>query len=261
MDPQALGEVEMMQQYSIAENEADKYDTLGSRAYSEDAIVVPILMYHHIEPVPAGIENKNVRDLYVSPTMFERQVKYLYLSGYETVTLSDLVAALRGNKQLPEKSVIITFDDLFPSQVENGIPILDKYGFKSIFFVNVYSGKEYNDNIQKVIDSGHEIGSHGYNHADVRSMNANQLDFEMGKSKTVLENRFGIKINHFAYPGCNYSSKAIRAAKNIGYKSAVICVSPWNGHEFSDRYHLARRLISNDFNRFVARIEDKKGVW
>jgi peptidoglycan/xylan/chitin deacetylase (PgdA/CDA1 family) len=236
------------------------YEGKQVRQYGNDAVVVPILMYHYIES-PPETSDPNIRDLYVSPEMFEKQMKYLYLNSYKTVTLADLLAALRGETELDPKSVIITLDDLYQSQVDEALPRLNKYGFKAIFFVNVYSSGAYDARIRAVIDAGQEIGCHGYTHTDVRGMTAAELDFEMGKCKTVIENKFNVSVRHFAYPGCTYDDNAVSAAGNIGYETAVTCVTPWNGHVLDDRYHLARRLISNDYDKFIGRLEDREGVW
>lgn len=254
-------ESQLIEKYTLARSKKNPYSENSTREYAENAVVVPILMYHHIEPVPEDVTDENIADLYVSPTMFERQMKYLYLAGYETVSLSDLSRALNGKNNLPDKPVILTFDDLYPSQVEYALPVLNKYDLDAIFFVNVYSSSSYNSKIERVLDSGHQVGCHGYKHEDVRGMTADELDFEMGASKTKLENDFDIKIQHFSYPGCTYDNAAVRAAKNIGYQTAVTCATAWNGHVPRDRYHLARRLVSDNYNKFIARLEDKQGVY
>lgn len=220
-------------------------------------------MYHHIEKPPTKEEqpNENVRDLYVSPAMFNRQMQYLYLAGYQTISLTDLSRALRKDTKLPEKPVIITFDDLVPTQVTKGIPVLKKYGFKAIFFVNIDSGYTTGSRVNTIIKAGHEIGSHSYHHVDLRGRNDSFLMVETLRSKEVLEEKYEIKVTHFAYPGCNYDHKAENAVKDAGYDTAVICASAQNGHILSERWHLARRVISNDFDLFVARLEDREGVY
>ena len=236
------------------------FDNLPVRSYAEGTIVVPILMYHYISDPPAGAV-PSTWQLYVSSTVFDRQMRYLYLSGYNVVSLDQIVTALGGGESLPEKPVAITFDDMYQSQVSKALPILDKYDFKATFFVCTACPAVKGENVQAVIDAGHSIGSHSIHHENLTKMSGSALRSEIADSKWILENRYGVPVHFFAYPGCLYSASAEKMVANAGYAGAVTCVTPYNGQTYDNRYHLARRLIDNDYDKFIARLEDREGMW
>lgn len=85
-------------------------------------VELPILMYHHISPNP-----ERWGDYVVSPETFENDLKYLSDLGYTSISLEELIAYTEGRGTLPEKSVMITFDDGQRSFAEYALPLLDKY--------------------------------------------------------------------------------------------------------------------------------------
>ena len=236
------------------------FENLPVHSYAEDTIVVPVLMYHKVETPPSGAK-PSVWQLYVSPTEFDHQMEYLYMAGYSVVTLEDITTALGGGTALPVKPVAITFDDLYQSQVDNALPVLAKYGFKATFFVCANCPHVKGENVKAVLAAGHTIGSHSYSHGDLTELRGAALRHEVAESRHVLESRYGITTSFFAYPGCNYDPTVEQAVINAGYLGAVTCVTPFNGQTDSGRYHLARRLIDNDYDKFIARLEDREGMW
>lgn len=230
------------------------------RSYSNGEIPVPILMYHHIGPIPQNAA-PNAWQYYVPVEEFNKQMTYLYLAGYNVISIDTLLSGLEGKLQLPEKPVVITMDDLNPDQIENGLPILKKYNFKATFFLNV--NRAFNDDsyVKAILNDGHEIGSHSYNHIILTKLNENQLRFEIEESKRYLQNKYGVTIKYFAYPGCLYNSRVEQIVSNAGYVAALSCSVPYNGKKFSDRYHLGRRLITLEYDKFIARLEDREKVW
>lgn len=245
--------------YNLVVNEKP-FANMPIREYAEGTIVVPILMYHHIQDPPAGAK-PSAWQLHVSPGEFDRQMKYLYLSSHNVVSLDNVLTALAGGEQLPENPVVITFDDLYQSQIDSALPVLSKYGFKATFFVCVACAQTKVANVRAVLDAGHEIGSHSFYHKNVAKLKGSALRKEIGDSKSVLASRYGVDVKFFAYPGCSYSAVAERMVEEYGYLGAVTCVTPYNGQTYDGRFHLARRLIDNDYDKFVARLEDREGMW
>ena len=113
-----------------ADGKAVTVDVLqqSSAGYGEESYTknVPILMYHHLSENPGGY---NIR-----PESFRRHMELLWENGYETVTFDDLIAFTEKGTPLPEKSVIITFDDGYTSNYEFAFPVLREYGFKATIF-------------------------------------------------------------------------------------------------------------------------------
>ena len=109
---------------------------------------IPILMYH-------DVSYKENNDMTVSPELFEEHIKALSENGYTPLCFDDMYAYVMNNAQLPEKCVMITFDDGYLSNYEYAYPILEKYGMKgAVFAVGVTMGQT------TYKDTGKEINPH-----------------------------------------------------------------------------------------------------
>lgn len=107
-----------------------------------------VLMYHEIIKkeeydinshsqiqVKQGYQDILPKPLFVFLEAFEVQMKYLYENGYHTVSLQDVIDFLYHHKSLPEKSVLLTFDDMYQSVLRYAYPILKRYQFRAVGFV------------------------------------------------------------------------------------------------------------------------------
>ena len=91
-------------------------------------IGLPVLMYHKV--------NLNRRDnLTVSIEQFERQLKFLKENKYEAISMNQLIDFLENKSLLPDKPVLITFDDGYLDNLELAYPLLQKYQFKAVIFI------------------------------------------------------------------------------------------------------------------------------
>ena len=103
----------------------------------------------------------------------------------------------------PIKAAIITFDDGMLSQYTYAKPILDKYNFKTTFYIICNSVDKENrmnwNNIQTLEDEGHEIGSHSMNHQRLGQLSNNEMKYEIIESKRCLENK-GFNVTSFSFP-------------------------------------------------------------
>jgi len=183
-------------------------------------IKAPILLYHHVDLNSSGYADR----YYISPEDFEIQMRALAAQGYETVTIDYLVDVIWSGGLMPEKPVVLTFDDGQLSVYENAYPIMKELGFVgSIYYVASWFGSEVgmnNSEIQELVDAGWSLGSHSYTH---RSMIAAylELQYEMRQSKLKLEELFGVEVNTFAYPFGDMDEYAGRKVGNYGYTGAV----------------------------------------
>lgn len=91
------------------------------------ASAVPVLMYHHVSPNPGLVT--------VSPDTFAAQMEYLATRGYTTLSAEVFAAFLRGECEVPEKSVLITFDDGYLDNYVHAYPILQKFSLHAVLFV------------------------------------------------------------------------------------------------------------------------------
>lgn len=207
-------------------------------------------MYHKIFP-----ENDST-DLTVKTKNFSIQMHYLKKAGYNTITLFQLIEYLNGNFKLPEKPVIITFDDAFSCIIKYAKPILDELDFKAVVFVVVNAiGKknfwDYGKNVPEtkcmdkgelkyLVMSGWEIGSHGLFHKDLTNLSKKELAKEIKKSKEKLENLLKIKITTFCYPYGKYNDEVIKEIKNSDYLCA--CAVESKNKSVTENPFILRRI-------------------
>lgn len=222
-----------------------------------------ILLYHNLG---TGIDTKNKKSfdyqIYtVNQQKFERHMIYLKNRAYRTISLSDLTDVVyRKESILPERTIIITFDDGHASNYTLAYPILKKYRFKATFFVTAgwvglpdyLSWKQ----IREMSDNGMEIGSHTLTHPNLTELNPEQIEFELEKSKKILEDKLEKPINFLALPGSYYNSKIKKIAKEVGYVS--VCTGGWRpGYKYYDLYDLKRLGVKGYFplSDFISLIE------
>jgi peptidoglycan/xylan/chitin deacetylase (PgdA/CDA1 family) len=173
-----------------------------------------VLCYHKIGTPPAG---SKLKDLWVSPKKFRAQVKYLLHNGYTTVFFSDLKKAFEGKTALPEKAVLITFDDGYENNYTQAWPILKELGAKGNIFVvfntigkaNLWHNPASEPwvnmatlaQLREMQDSGvMEYGSHTMNHPHLSALKPEDAAWEMRESKRQLEAAFCREMCAFAYP-------------------------------------------------------------
>jgi peptidoglycan/xylan/chitin deacetylase (PgdA/CDA1 family) len=160
-------------------------------------VTVPILLYHHIQ-------NTSYFSRYrVPPERFEQQMKLLQDWGYTTISTKMLVKAIQAGAELPPRPILITFDDGDIDVYENAFPIMEKYGFKGVFYLvaNYIGQPDYISvaEIKEMTHAGWEIGSHGLNHIDL-TMSPERQRAEIVESKARLEDLLDVRVNTFAYP-------------------------------------------------------------
>lgn len=166
---------------------------------------VPILCYHRISEGKKG-------DYTVSPATFTSHIKILADSGYHSISPAQLYDYLVYNKDLPEKPFMITFDD---SRVEHSTiaaPVMEKYGFRGVFFIMTitYNKKNYmtTDEIAQLAEAGHTIGLHSWDHTMViKYKEAADWEKQVAEPKKKLEEIVGRAIEYWAYPNGVYDHK------------------------------------------------------
>lgn len=97
-------------------------------AKTENYIKVPIIMYHSILKSRSG-------DYIIHPSEFESDLKCIKDNGYETITMTDLIEYVYNDKELPEKPIIITFDDGYYDNLGYAVPLLKEYNMKAVISI------------------------------------------------------------------------------------------------------------------------------
>ena len=186
---------------------------------------VPILCYHNIKDFTdsAGEMTKTYT---VKPANFAEQMKALANAGYHSILPNQLYDYLVYNKPLPEKPVMITFDDTRGEQYSIGAAEMKKYNFKGVFFVMTVSINRPNylnkEDIKELSDSGNCIAAHTWDHHMVTKYAGDDWNTQLVKPKAKLEEIIGKPITNFAYPFGLWNKEAIAEIKKSGYKMAFI---------------------------------------
>jgi peptidoglycan/xylan/chitin deacetylase (PgdA/CDA1 family) len=97
-------------------------------------IRVPILMYHYVSPLPPDADDIRA-GLTVSPETFRSHIEFLKSEGYETISLYEMNTALEYGLELPEKPIVLTFDDSYTDHYQYVFPVLKEFGYTGTFFV------------------------------------------------------------------------------------------------------------------------------
>lgn len=213
----------------------------GMRAVTAGRVSVPVLMYHNISSQGSTAYITRVGD-------FRAQMKYLHDNGYQTISVTQVANAIREGGVLPEKAVVLTFDDGYEGVYENAFPITQEYGFTGTVYIitsTLEKNKSYGymkpEQYQELAEAGWEIGSHTINHANLKTIATGFVD-EVKGSKETLEEVLGIEVRTFSYPFAASNDWIAREVKKYGYESAV-GVGTLNTHTQKGLYFLSRREV------------------
>lgn len=204
---------------------------------------VPILCYHQIRDWKPT-DSKTAQAYIVPPASFAEQMKMLADSGYHTVLPDQLYAYLNEGTPLPSKPVMLTFDDTDLDQYTVAKPIMDKYNFKGVFFVMTVSiGRPRymtKEQIKDLSDKGHTIGSHTWDHHNVKKYQGNDWVTQIEKPTKQLEAITGKPVKYFAYPFGLWNPQAIPELKKRGMIAAFQLYAP---RDEQDPLFTIRRII------------------
>ena len=204
-------------------------------------VVCPILLYHHISQPNSSATST----YYISPEDFEIQMKALRDWGYTSISISQLVEAILHGARLPNRPVVITFDDGNLDVYTNAFPIMQKYGFTGVMYIvaNELHADGYIDvdHIQEMAAAGWEVGSHSMTHAHLPDAH-DRLYYEINQSRIELEGVLGLPVRSFAYPYGEMNTTVSTQVQSYGYTSAVGLGTLWNQSVYN-LYYLSRRPV------------------
>jgi len=217
-----------------------------------------VLMYH------------KVNDLWPNPTtvptaVFEEQMALLGELAYVPVSLDAVRDHYLHGSELPERAVLITFDDGYRDNVENALPVLRRYGYPAVVFVPIGfldDGRPLPheeplrllgirnetvgwDELAELEAGGVRIESHGIGHRPLSELEPAEATREIALSKLRLEERLGREVDAFAFVKgslADYRPEHASLVAQAGYKLAFTSVSGANGPA-SDRFRLRRYNI------------------
>lgn len=166
---------------------------------------VPVLCYHRITDGRKG-------DYTISIATFKAQMKILADSGYHSISPAQLYNYLVYNKTLPEKPVMITFDDSRVEHAEIAAPVLEKNGLRGVFFIMTITLNKKNymstDQIAALAKAGHTVGLHSWDHTMVtKYKEASDWKKQVADPKKKLEKIVGRAVEYWAYPNGVFDHK------------------------------------------------------
>jgi peptidoglycan/xylan/chitin deacetylase (PgdA/CDA1 family) len=199
---------------------------------------VVALTFHDVIDAEGKEESSKGDEFYnVRADEMEQLLGQLRKLGYHSASSHAFRAWQKGEGTLPDRSVVITFDDGYASHLELAAPLLVRHRFSGTFFLTTdFIGKPGYmswEQLKKMVFLGMEIGSHGVTHKPLIKCTPEELIHEISESKRVLEQNLGIPIHTLAAPGGFWNASVAKAAKDAGYDAVWVSTIGTNGKETS----------------------------
>jgi peptidoglycan/xylan/chitin deacetylase (PgdA/CDA1 family) len=183
--------------------------------------------------------------------LFAKHLGYLKQTGWTTVLFKDL----QNIETLPEKSVVLTFDDGYEDNYPGAfLPLLDNH-MKATWFIATdcigghahWLGKPTRqtrmlntEHLLEMHSTGMEIASHTCSHPDLSVLSPDQQKVELAKAKNLLENLLSTQVSSLAYPFGRFNADSVTIAQQTGYSLACTTQPGWFGSESNP--YLVRRI-------------------
>ncbi|MDD9271038.1 polysaccharide deacetylase family protein [Paenibacillus sp. GCM10023248] len=182
-------------------------------------VSIPVLNYHSVAIDPGNI-------VVISPDKLKEQMAYLHKQGYTPLKLDTFIRLLEGDDslQVPEKPVLLTFDDGYIDNYEQAMPILAKYGFPATLFVSPGMTEQDGylnwEQIRKLHEAGWDIQPHGMSHPHLPRLGADEQTYEIVEARKQIEAKLGTKADIFCYPYGEYNKTTLKILKQHGFRYA-----------------------------------------
>lgn len=238
---------------------------------------LPILMYHHILK-----ENARQGAYVISPEEFEADLSYLKEQGYTAIGTKELLAYREKGEPLPEKPVMLTFDDGYLSYLEYAVPLLEKYGMKAVVSVVGMYADTYTENgdrcvsyaylnwedIKMLSDSKHtEIQNHTYDlhkvsggrkgcarqKGETDSMYRKRLTEDVRRMQELIRNHTGTEAVCFTYPFGFFCGEAEEEIRRMGFYMSLCCQEGVNQIDKTGSLFMLKRF-NREHNRSAKHI-------
>ncbi len=220
--------------------------------FTEDGVEVPILMYHHILK-----DSKRWNKYIIGPGLFEEDLRYLSENGYTTITVQDLIDYVYSDKPLPEKPVMLTFDDGYYNNYLYAYPLLKQYNMKAVISIigsqtDLYSESgERNgnythvtwDDVNEMLASGLvEIQNHTYDmHTNKNGRDGTKrrkgeseeaykdaLWNDLERLQQGMKEHTGYVPRAFTYPFGSVSKESYSVIRDLGFLATLSCSTGTN---------------------------------
>lgn len=232
----------------------------------DDSIKLPVLMYHSVND-----DSSKIGKYVLTKSQFEEDLKYLKDKGYSTVSAKQLIKYVYLGEELPEKPIVLTFDDGMYNNKEYVLPLLEKYDYCAVFSIVGSYTDEYTENdivnpdysylrwqdIAELSENPHiEFGNHSYafhsisreRYGTKKNKNESLLDYinAFYQDTEKLQSEFLGSCNFrpiiYTYPFGSYSKESIKVLKKMGFLVTFSCFEGVNtlSHDADCLYMLKR---------------------
>ncbi len=230
---------------SAAPSGGSRAGTAGTSTGTPGSEPVPILMYHVINPPPAGARFPG---LYVPPEEFAGQMRALAKAGFHAVTMDQMRANWTRGAPLPKgRPVVVSFDNGYQSQLTQALPVLRRLGWVGVENIQLtglppsqggLSGKQ----VAELVGGGWELDTQGVSHADLIALGPVALREQVASARAQVQRRYHVPVNWFCYPSGHYNSTVIAEVKAAGYVGSTTVVPGW-ATPAQDPYRLPRLRV------------------
>lgn len=238
----------------------------------QQEIKLPVLMYHHLLKDPA-----RTGDYVITPTQFEQDLQCIKNQGYTTVSLQQIVDYYEKQQPLPEKPILITFDDGYETVHEYAFSLLQKYHMKAVVLIIGKYTDLYSGDVVKGLSYSHmnweqlahmqqsgliEVGNHTYGlHSNdggrkgIQKLNSESvqqyhqlLTEDIGSLNKEIIRELDTAVLGFAYPFGAYSPESNAILQELGFKVILTCEEKVN-HLNPETHTQGDVILLNRFNR------------
>ena len=223
--------------------------------------VLAILSFHKIgDPGPGGWNSW----FYIPEKTFAGHLRFLKDNNWNVIDVPAFLAGLRAFEKLPERAVLLTFDDGYRSVREVALPWLRRFGYPAVSFVSTgYIGGcstfdrgdepeepicDWED-LRELQQQGISIQSHGVTHRGFSSLGPEEQEEELTRSKVMLESHLGSRVEVFAFPYGDNGGNPPESAKTlekVGFRAACVYGGGPNPLPVADTYRLTRVAMGPD---------------
>ncbi len=187
--------------------------------------IVPILTYHNLGEQAKG-------RLVLAAASFREQMRYLKTNGYRVVSLAEFIEFTRLNRQLPQRAVVLTFDDGYHAFKDHAYPVLKELGFTATLFIYtdwVGAGRAALSwaELREMSAAGMDIQAHSKTHADLRraqgeteAQYARRMQVELEQPQELFNRNLGRRSQILAYPYGRWEEGLLPKVKEYGYIAA-----------------------------------------
>ena len=180
---------------------------------------VPALSYHNVRPYTTQDPA-----YFINPERLDAHMNKLKELGFQSILPEQVEAGFYQGKKMPGKPILISFDDTRADHYLAAAPILEKYGFRGVFYIMTVSigkpGYMTKAQIKELADRGHAIGLHTWDHQDLRKLPSDQWKIQIDKPKALLQEIVGKEVTSLAFPFGLWNTEVITQVKSKGIRSA-----------------------------------------